>query len=686
MDHASHGGEMSHDMHGRGRTHGGPEMRPTRERHAGHDIDVLRQKFWVVLFLTLPVLVFSEGLQRLLGFDVPSFHGDSYIPFLFGTIIFFYGGVFFLKGAWGELQDRLPGMMTLIALAITVAFGYSLAVTFGLSGEPLYWELSTLILVMLLGHWLEMRAISRARGALGELAKLMPDEAERVVDGSTEVVPVGELRAGDTLLVRPGAKVPADGEVAEGESGVNESTITGESRPVEKSAGDRVIAGTVNGSGSLRVRVTQTGDETALAGIMRLVAEAQSSRSTAQNLADRAAFWLTMIALVVGAATFLYWLTTPLGTGFALDRTVTVLVIACPHALGLAIPLVLAISTTLAARSGLLVRDRLALETARKLDVVVFDKTGTLTKGEHGVVGVFTARGVDADEALALMAAVERDSEHMLARAVVDEAERRGLTLPEIKGFHALPGRGVEATRDGATLSVGGPRLLEAMGLQPPPELDEELRRAREAGQTLVYLVDEGTVTAAVALADVIRPESREAVDRLREMGVDVAMLTGDSEDVARAVADELGIREYYANVLPEDKEKRIRDIRQSGRRVAMVGDGVNDAPALVSADVGIAIGAGTDVAVEAGGIILVRNDPRDIAGIIRLSRATYGKMVQNLFWATGYNVFAIPLAAGALYSYGIVFAPAVGAILMSASTVIVAANAQLLRRLRLSG
>lgn len=678
MDHPEHAHHAEHGIHG------GPEMRPTREAHAGHDIDVLRRRFWVVLFLTFPVLIFSEGLQRLLGFTAPVFPGSEYIPFVFGTVIFLYGGTFFLKGAYGEIADRVPGMMTLISLAITVAFVYSLAVTFGLPGEALYWELSTLILVMLLGHWLEMRAIGRARGALQELARLMPDLAERVRDGGVETVPVGELRVGDTVLIRPGAKVPADGEVVQGESSVNEAMITGESRPVPKAARNKVIAGTVNGEGSLRVRVTGVGDETALAGIMRLVSEAQASRSMAQNLADRAAFWLTIIAIAAGVITFSYWFLTPLPRAFALERTVTVLVIACPHALGLAIPLVLAISTALAARSGLLVRDRLALEAARKLDVIVFDKTGTLTRGEHGVVGVRTARGIDEDSALALMAAAERDSEHALARAVVRSAGDRGLSLPEVRDFASIPGQGVKATVDGRTVQVGGPRMLDSIGLQAPPELAEFVEQSREAGHTLVYLVDDGSVTAAAALADVIRPESREAVHELGDMGLEVAMLTGDSEDVARWVASELGITEYYANVLPQDKARRVREIREQGRRVAMVGDGVNDAPALISADVGIAVGAGTDVAVEAGGIILVRNDPRDIVSIVRLSRATYTKMVQNLFWATGYNVVAIPLAAGVLAGYGIILPPAAGAILMSASTVVVALNAQLLRRLSL--
>ena len=675
---------MAHDEHAEHAMHGPPELRPVPDRHAGHDVNALRKKFWIVLALTIPVVVYSGGVQKLLGFVPPQFPGSGYIPFLFGTFIFFYGGVFFLRGAVGELKIRQPGMMTLISLAITVAFTYSLAVTFGLPGEILYWELSTLIAVMLLGHWMEMRAIGKARGALQELARLMPDEAERIADGGTEMVPVGEVRKGDLVLIRPGAKIPADGEVVEGESSVNEAMITGESRPVHKPLGAEVIAGTVNGDSSLRVRVTKVGEKTALAGIMRLVAEAQTSRSAAQNLADRAAFWLTIIAIAVGALTFGYWTFTPRPEAFALERTVTVLVIACPHALGLAIPLVTAISTTLAAQNGLLIRDRLALETARNLDVVVFDKTGTLTKGEHGVVGVHPVPGVDENDALALAAAVEKDSEHMLARAVVRSAEERGLKLPEARDFKALPGIGVEAKIDGRRVSVGGPGLLESLSLEAPGELAGPVERARSAGQTLVYLVDEGRVRAALALADAIRPESREAINDLRAMGIEVAMMTGDSEDVARWVADELGITEYYANVLPGDKAKRIQAMRLQGRRAAMVGDGVNDAPALVSADIGIAIGAGTDVAIESGGIILVRNDPRDIVRIVRLSKASYRKMVENLLWATGYNVVAIPLAAGALAGYGIVLPPALGALFMSASTVIVAANAQLLRRLRL--
>lgn len=665
---------MSHEH----ATHGGPEMRPTPERHAGHDIDVLWRKFWVVLILTIPVVVYSEGIQRLLGFSAPEFPGSEYIPFVLSTIIFFYGGVFFLRGAVGEMRARSPGMMTLVSLAITVAYVYSVAVTFGLPGEPLYWELATLVTVMLLGHWMEMRAIGAARGALRELARLMPDEAERIIDGRTETVPVSELAKGDIVLMRPGAKVPADGTVVEGESSVNEAMITGESMPVRKAQGAEVIGGTVNGHGSLRVEVTRVGDETALAGIMRLVAEAQSSRSMAQNLADRAAYWLTIIAITVAAITFAAWAYTPRPVAFALERSVTVMVIACPHALGLAIPLVIAISTTLAARTGLLIRDRMALELARDLDVVVFDKTGTLTKGEQGLVGIYTADEMDDNHALATAAAVERDSEHMIAQAIVRAAEERSLALPEVTGFRALPGRGVEAQIDGRTVMVGGPNLLSSGSTLSIPGVEE----ARKAGQTVVYLMLDGRAAAAFALADVIRPESREAVQGLKDEGIAVAMMTGDSEDVARWVAGELGIDEYYAGVLPEDKARRVEDLRRQGRKVAMVGDGVNDAPALVSADVGIAIGAGTDVAVEAGGIVLVRNDPRDVARIVRLSRASYRKMEQNLLWATGYNVVAIPLAAGILAGYGIILPPALGAVFMSASTVVVALNAQLLRRL----
>ncbi|MEN6520606.1 MAG: heavy metal translocating P-type ATPase [Armatimonadota bacterium] len=656
----------------------------TSGEHEAHSMEVFRVRFWVCLVLTVPVLIYTHDIQKWFGFTPPAFPGSGYIPFILGTIIYFYGGSVFLRGAVNELKGRQLGMMALVSIAITVAFLYSLAVTFGFSGMPLYWELATLVTVMLLGHWIEMRAVGSARGALSELVKLMPDDAERIMDTGAEVVPISELKVDDVVLIRPGGKAPADGEVIQGESHMNEAMITGESRPVSKAPGGEIIAGTVNEEGALRVKITRTGADTALSRIMSLVEAAQHSRSHAQDLADRAAYWLTLIALASGTATFIVWAFIAPTLGFALERTVTVLVIACPHALGLAIPLVIAISTTLAARNGLLVRERTALEQARRLNTVVFDKTGTLTLGEHGVTGIYTAEGYDESEMLMFAAAVESNSEHALARAVVNSAKERGLEIPEASGFKALPGRGVEAHVDERMLKVGGPRLIESLSVDVPPELDKALVRAKEAGQTVIYLVEDNRAIAAVTLADVIRPESYEAVRGLKAEGIDIVMLTGDSKDVARGVAKELGIDEYYAEILPENKAKLIRQLKARGMMVAMVGDGVNDAPALVTADVGIAIGAGTDVAVEAGSIVLVRNDPRDIVRIIRLSKSSYKKMVENLVWATGYNVIAIPLAAGVAASYGIILPPAVGAILMSASTVIVALNSQLLRRLRL--
>ncbi|HEY8484347.1 MAG TPA: heavy metal translocating P-type ATPase [Longimicrobiales bacterium] len=645
---------------------------------------MFRRRFWVSLLLTLPTLIWTDLLQDWLGYRAPRFPGSRFVPAIFGTVVFLYGGRVFLQGAARELRDRLPGMMTLISLAITVAFVFSLAVTLGFGGMPLWWELSTLVTVMLLGHWMEMRSIAQASGALRELAKLLPATSVRLVDGRTEEVPVSALRVGDWVLVRPGASIPADGVVREGRSWVNEAMITGESRPVEKAAGDEVIAGTVNGSGSLRVEVTRTGEQTALAGIMRLVAEAQTSRSRAQALADRAALYLTIVAIGASAATLAAWVALGAPASFTIERVVTVLVIACPHALGLAIPLVVAISTTLGARNGLLVRHRRGLEEARNLDTVVFDKTGTLTLGEFRVVEVATAGGLGPDEALRLAAAVERDSEHPIARAIVRSAEEKGLDLPAAREFEAITGAGVRAEIDGRRFAIGGPALLRSVGATLPPELQAAVDRAAERGQTWVLLLEGDRPLAVLTVADQIRPESYEAVRRLHEQGIEVAMLTGDTRPVAAAVAAELGIDAYYAEVLPEQKVEKIRELRGRGKRVAMVGDGVNDAPALLSADVGIAIGAGTDVAVEAGDVVLVRSDPRDVARIIELSRATYRKMVQNLWWAAGYNIVAIPLAAGVLASRGIVLHPAVGAILMSASTVIVALNAQLLRRVRL--
>jgi Cu2+-exporting ATPase len=666
MDHSAQGKDTDHKAH---------------VDHTGHE-QMFRRRFWISLVLSIPVLLYSPTLQDWLGFSMPTFPGSQWVTPIFSVIVFLYGGVPFLQMAVPELRNRQPGMMTLISLAISVAFVYSMATLFIRTGTAFFWELVTLIDVMLLGHWIEMRSVRQASRALDELAKLMPDTAERILpDGETEKVPVSQLETGDLVLVRPGASVPADGEIEEGESDVNEAMITGESKPVEKDPGDEVIAGTINGAGSLRVRVTATGEETALAGIMRLVEEAQQSKSETQLLADKAAGWLFYIAVGVAVVTAVAW---TVAVGLDVDviaRVATVLVIACPHALGLAIPLVVAITTSLAASSGILVRDRLSLEEAREIDVVMFDKTGTLTQGEFGVVDMAAVEGWDKDQALALAAAVESDSEHTLAQGVRQAAGERELSLPQVTDFEAIKGRGVRARRDGATLHVGGPRLLEMLELERPAGLDRFVEEASTKGQTVVYLLRDEQVVAAFALADLIRPESKQAVEKLQKMGVEVAMITGDSQAVARAVADELAIDRYFAEVLPEHKDKKVVQLQEQGHRVAMVGDGVNDAPALTRADVGIAIGSGTDVAVESAGIILVKSNPLDVVSVVELSRASYRKMIQNLFWAAGYNIVALPLAAGVLAPVGILLSPAVGALLMSLSTVIVAVNAQLLRR-----
>ncbi len=653
--------------------------------HTGHE-QMFRNRFWVSLVLSIPVLLYSATIQEWLGFSMPAFPGSAWITPIFAVIVFFYGGLPFLQMAIPEVRNRQPGMMTLISLAIVVAFVYSLATLFIAAGTGFFWELVTLIDVMLLGHWIEMRSVRQASGALNELAKLMPDTAERIQDdGSTEEVSLTELQSGDLVLVRPGASVPADGEVEEGESEVNEAMITGESKPVGKAPGDQVIAGTINGDGSLRVRVQATGEETALAGIMRLVEEAQQSKSDTQVLADKAAGWLFYAAVAVAVITAIAWIT---AAGFNVEvvkRVATVLVIACPHALGLAIPLVVAITTSMGAQNGILVRDRLALEEAREIDTVIFDKTGTLTRGEFGVVGITAANGWAEDEALALTAAIEGDSEHTIARGIRRSAQEKELSLPQVANFEALKGRGVQASRDGQTVYVGGPRLLEMLELEPPETIAHFDEEASAKGQSVVYLVQEDRVAAAFALADVIRPESKETVQRLHEMNVEVAMLTGDSEAVAKAVAEELGIDQYFAEVLPESKDQKVTELQKQGKRVAMVGDGVNDAPALTRADIGIAIGSGTDVAVESAGLILVKSNPLDVVKIVQLSRASYRKMIENLIWAAGYNVVALPLAAGVLAPIGILLSPAVGALLMSLSTVIVAINAQLLRRQQLA-
>jgi Cu2+-exporting ATPase len=671
--------EQQHDEHADsaepGQSHGG---HAGHEGHEGHHAGMFRDRFWWSLALSLPVIFFSDMIQEWFGYSAPSFPGAEWVAPVVGTVIFVYGGSPFLKGAVQEARDRQPGMMLLIGMAITVAFVASAATTLGWFDLEFWWELAALIVVMLLGHWMEMRAIGQARGALQALAELLPDEAERVVDSDTEIVPVTELGVGDVVLVRPGARVPADGVIVDGSSEVDESMVTGESRPVSKGADDDVVAGTVATDSAIRVRVEAVGDDTALAGIQRLVAQAQESRSRAQVLADRAAAILFYVAVGAAVVTVVAWLAVG-RTDEAVVRTVAVLVIACPHALGLAIPLVTSITTSMAARNGILVKDRLALERMRIVEVVLFDKTGTLTKGEHAVPEVVSVDG-DDDRVLRLAGGAESDSEHPLARAIVVAARGRG-DVPAATEFEAMSGRGVEATVDGTRVAVGGPALVAERELDTRPV--EDVTSSWEArGAAVLYVVADGSIVGALALEDDVRPESRHAVDRLHELGVRVAMITGDATQVAEAVAADLDIDEVMAQVLPEDKHAKVAELQKRGNRVAMVGDGVNDAPALAQADVGIAIGAGTDVAIESAGIVLASDDPRGVVSIRRLSQAGYRKMLQNLWWAAGYNVLAIPLAAGALAWAGIVLPPATAAALMSASTVIVAANAQLLRRI----
>ncbi len=669
--------------------------------HAGHGVmheghtAMMRNRFFVSLPLTILVLLYSPMIQNWFHFSMPIFPGSAFIAPAIGTIIFFYGGLPFLSMARQEIALRQPGMMTLISLAITTAYFYSLGLFFfppadgtGMATGTMmdfFWELATLITVMLLGHWIELRSVGQAQGALKELAKLLPDTAERILpSGETETVAVSQLQTGDLVLVRPGASIPADGRVAEGDSSVNEAMITGESMPVHKHVGDQVIGGTVNISGSLRVEIQQVGANTALAGIMRLVEEAQKSQSRAQTLAQRAAFYLTVIAIIAGVLTFIGWLVFTGSLSDAVRNTVTVLVIACPHALGLAVPLVVAISTTLSARNGLLVRKRMALESAKDLKYIIFDKTGTLTKGEQGVVDVAT-NGISPEEALAIAAGIEGDSEHMIATAIRKYAQEQNVIASSVSNFESLAGRGVKASVNGTTYYMGGPRLLEQQHWTIPASLEAAKQKAEGAGQSVIYMANQQGIVAQFAIADVIREDSREAIKQLHDLGLKVAMLTGDSEAVAKAVAKELNIDTYFAQVLPEHKADKVRELQRGGNTVAMVGDGVNDAPALVTADVGVAIGAGTDVAIESAGIILVRSNPLDIVKIIRLSRATYRKMIQNLIWATGYNVVAIPLAMGILAPFGITLDPAIGAVFMAISTVVVSINAQLMRGLDLS-
>lgn len=640
---------------------------------------MFRRKFWISLALTIPAVVYSHMLQDLLGYTPPMIPGHRWIAPFLGTAVFVYGGPIFLEGGWSELKARRPGMMLLISMGLLVAFGSSVATELGWIDVDLWFELATLVTIMLLGHWLEMRAIGQAHGALAALAELLPDDAERMGEaGEAEHVSIADLAVGDVALVRAGGRVPADGEIVDGEAELDESMITGESRAVAKTVGDRVVAGTVSTDSSIRVRVDAVGDDTALAGIQRLVDEAQKSQSRAQVLADRFAGLLFYLAFASGIATLVTWLA--LGdTNAAIERTVTVLVIACPHALGLAIPLTIAVSTSMSARAGILVKSRVALERMRTVDVVLLDKTGTLTLGQHHVTDLASC-GVDDNELLRLASAVEAESEHPLARAIVTKATEAN-AVGHGTDIRSLTGRGVEATVDGAEVAVGGPALLRERGLTEPEELTAHTDDWRARGAAVLHVVSGDTIVGAFALEDVVRPESKAAIDGLRRLGIRSAMITGDAQQVADAVATELGIDEVFAEVLPEDKDRAVADLQERGLKVAMVGDGVNDAPALARADVGLAIGAGTDVAIESAGVVLASSDPRSVLAVIRLSRASYRKMVQNLAWGAGYNIIAIPLAAGVLSSAGLTLSPAVGAILMSASTVVVALNAQLLRR-----
>jgi P-type Cu2+ transporter len=675
------GHHMDHEGHGRHAHAAAPSSPPggAHGSHHAHMVADFRRRFWVSLVLTVPVLALARHIQGWLGLHgALQFPGDALVQFVLASVIFLYGGWPFLAGLVGEVRKRRPGMMTLIGLAIAVAYGYSSAVVFGLRGEDFFWELATLIDIMLLGHWIEMKSVLGASAALESLVRLMPAEAHLVEsDGSTRDVPVTELRRGARVLVKPGEKIPTDGVIVDGHTSVNEAMLTGESKPVEKAKGAAVIGGSVNGEAAITVEVAKTGDETYLAQVIALVRQAQESRSRSQDLANRAAVWLTAVALGGGAVTLGAWLAFGASLPFAIERAVTVMVIACPHALGLAVPLVVAVSTALSAGNGLLIRDRSAFERARALDAIVFDKTGTLTEGRFGVTDVIPLGDRTEGEVLRLAASLESQSEHPIAAGVVRGAQERRIAFAPPKDFRAIPGKGAEARVDGVAVKVVSPGYLKTAGLAAD---DSRVRRVAEEGKTVVYVLVEDRVEGAIALADVIRPESREALARLKAMGIQVMMLTGDASAVARWVARELDLDEFFAEVLPDQKAAKIKEVQARGLTVAMTGDGVNDAPALTQADVGIAVGAGTDVAIESADIVLVRSDPRDVTAIVDLARATYRKMVQNLWWATGYNLVAIPVAAGVLYPAGVLLTPAVGAVLMSVSTVIVAFNARLLR------
>ncbi|MBU1822680.1 MAG: cadmium-translocating P-type ATPase [Bacteroidetes bacterium] len=645
----------------------------------GHDhhammIEDFKKRFWVTLVLSVPVILLSPMVQHILGFTLNVPYAD-YIAFGLSTVIYFYGGWPFLTGMVQEVRKRAPGMMTLIGVAITVAYVYSSATVFGLEGMDFFWELATLILVMLLGHWIEMKSVLGASKALELLVSMMPSEAHVIRDGQTVQVPIGELMKGDTILVKPGEKVPADGLVVEGGSHLNESMLTGESKPVQKEKGDKVIGGSINGNGSLRVRVEHTGEESYLRKVVNLVQDAQKTKSETQNLADKAAKWLTYVALSAGVITFIAWFAAGAELDFALERMVTVMVISCPHALGLAIPLVVATSTTISAKNGLLIRNRTAFENSRKITTILFDKTGTLTQGSHEVARIVTLdKGMSESEMLRLAAGIEQNSEHYISQGILKKAKEKGITVPPSETFNYLPGKGLEGKVGGQDVKVVGPNYIKEFGIEAPTE------QAEEGVETVVYVMLAGKVVGYITLRDQIRPESADAIRVLREHGIRNLLITGDNERVARSVSDSLHMDGYLANVLPHEKQEKVRQLQAQGEFIAMTGDGVNDAPALAQADVGIAVGSGTDVAAETADIILVNSNPQDIAQLILFGKATYRKMIQNLIWATGYNIIALPLAAGVLYNQGIMISPAVGAALMSLSTVIVAINAQLLK------
>ncbi|MFA5767690.1 MAG: heavy metal translocating P-type ATPase [Candidatus Paceibacterota bacterium] len=658
------------------KSHSGEMSGHSQNKHGSHHEMMVRdfkKRFWISLFFAVPVLALSPMIQGFFGFSF-EFPGDKYLLLVISTFIFFYGGWPFLTGLYKEVKSRKPGMMTLIGLAIIVAFSYSAAVVLGVPGKVFFWELATLIVIMLLGHWIEMRSVMGASRALEAIVKLIPSQAHLIKDGKIVDVPVSELSIGDTVLVKPGEKIPSDGRIVNGESSVNEAMLTGESKPVSKKEGEEVIGGSVNGEGAISVKITHTGKDSYISQVLDLVNKAQQSKSKTQSLADRAALWLTFIAISVGLATLAAWLLSGRDFVFALERMVTVMIITCPHALGLAVPLVVAVSTSLSARNGLLIRNRTAFERARNIDAVIFDKTGTLTKGEFGVTDIIAADGYQKRDVLAYAASLESNSEHPIAKGVLKKSKEEKIQLKEAKGFISLPGKGVRGDIDGKTIWAVGQNYLKEKGISP-----DFLKTGgmMEQGKTVVYILSGEDLIGAITLADLIKDGSAEAVQRLKGQGIKCIMLTGDNRQVAKWVADELGLDEFFAEVLPQEKSEVVERIQAKGLKVAMVGDGVNDAPALAQSDVGIAIGAGTDVAIESADIILVKSDPRDVASIIGLAKATYRKMKQNLFWATGYNVVAIPLAAGVLHGYGILLSPAVGAALMSLSTVIVAINAR---------